>query len=256
MSYNSYEYKSTSNLRILNLVLYSEQSDYIDMYHQTREFYLSNGIDTIYYLHDPTLSTEYHYDSNTNLLRIRGEETYVPGILQKTIKAFRYAIYYLPQYDYIFRTNISTVVDFRRLIPLLEQSPIEFGCGKIHQIQPGWRDVRGGITDERYHGIRYPFGTCIIFSGKLLKRVLEKIDNINYTLIDDVSIGQFMLNYFSDVKLKEFDSVFVHMEYEPEIEKKYKQFMIYRHRHDDRKKDVEKMKWLINRLSQLSNYRL
>jgi hypothetical protein len=221
------------------------------MYHQTQTFYRNcPNVDTIYYLHDPSLQTEYHYNPQTNLLRIRGEESYVPGILDKTIKAFQYAIYHLPtRYDYIFRTNISTVVDFRRLLPLIEQSPVEFGCGKIHCIQPGWRDVRGGITDERYVGIRYPFGTCIIFSGDLLKRVLEKIDEINYTLIDDVSIGQFMSNYFSDITLKEFDSVFVHVEYEPDIEQKYKQFMIYRHRHDDRKKDVEKMKWLVKQLS-------
>ena len=198
---------------ILNLVLYSDTDYYRGMYENTRKYYNNHkNVDTIYYMysgvHDNENVEEYTYDKDNNMLYINGIESYIPGILQKTVKAFRFVSLLDKKYDYIIRTNISTLIDFRKLSKELGKNPIDYGAGRCITITNGWRDYKSGIENDRYEGLIFPSGTCIIFSRKLFDKMMYKIHLIDYSVIDDVSIGHFMTKYFPGYKLNNYTSFF------------------------------------------------
>ena len=49
------------------------------------------------------------------MIYIKGEETFIPGILEKTLLAIKISSKNFT-YDYIVRTNISTLVNYIKLI--------------------------------------------------------------------------------------------------------------------------------------------
>lgn len=77
--------KFTNNIKILHLVLYSDDIYYNQMYDITSKYYSKfKNVKTVYYkFSNQTLL-------NNDILTIEGTETYLPGILDKTIKAFNY----------------------------------------------------------------------------------------------------------------------------------------------------------------------
>jgi hypothetical protein len=130
--------------KVLHLVLYSPE--YRDMYESTRSFYAAQKIPTYYYSFSPNISSEYELKGDQ--LLIRGTETYLPGILDKTLKALRY--FPLDPYQYVIRSNASTVVDFEPLLEELARNPVDYAGSFAHNLQ--WLDPANGITDRTYWG--------------------------------------------------------------------------------------------------------
>ena len=89
---------------------------------------------------------------------------YVPGILKKTLLAFKYLNNI--DYDYLIRSNISTIIDFNRLISYLDKNPIDYyGAGKLVNLQ--W--TGGGMLDSTWRGTLFASGTSIIFTKKAVE---------------------------------------------------------------------------------------
>lgn len=247
--------KPLKPLKIINLVLFSPSSEYDKMYKISKEFYQRfPNVDTVFYVFDPSLTCEYKFDPITQLLRVRGKESYVPGILRKTLKAFEFVHSRMKEgyhYDYVIRTNISTIVDFDILSIQLKQNPVSYAGGRKFKIVKGWRDLPGGIHDDRYEGIEFPFGTFILFSRHMFELIWKKISHINLTVIDDVSIGEFMQHYFPREKMHDFESLFVYLQSSNDIPElvKSRKYAIYRNRHVDRLTDIVCMEQLCLNLS-------
>ena len=68
------------------------------------------------------------YCLDGDMLLIKGVETFIPGILDKTVKAFKFFENKYEEYDYITRTNISKIVNFDLLLEELEKRPVDY-CG-------------------------------------------------------------------------------------------------------------------------------
>jgi hypothetical protein len=223
------------------------------MYENTRRFYSNyKNVDTIYYVYSEDEKDEYRYDKENNMLYIRGKETYVPGILHKTVSAFQFVHLLDKKYDYIIRTNISTLVNFEKLSEELRKNPIDYGAGRYMTICNRWRDYKSGINDGRYKGLVFPSGTCIIFSDKLFHKMIDKIHLIDYSVIDDVSIGCFISRYFREYKRNSYERFF----YDGTNKKLYinegdiNKYIFFRNRNDkDRNIDIESIKILIHLLS-------
>ena len=239
-------------IKFLNLVLFSPGKEYEQMYELTRRFYLQfSNVDTIYYVYDENIDSEYNYDQEKNLLRIRGKETYLPGILEKTIKTFHFVPTLGKQYDYIIRSNISTLVDFNKLSDVLTTTKIHYGGGLTMTLSKEWRDPNCGIHDDRYQGVTYASGTCMMFSNELFQKMLSMTDRIDYNVIDDVSIGQFIMKEFPDYTLKGFESLFCSTDWvrdEKGLEELSKKYVFFRNRHTDRREDIKKMDYLVNKI--------
>ena len=94
--------------KILNLVLYSRDRIYDQMYTMLSNFYRRyRFLDTIFYVFDSSIINEYEREGD--ILKIKGSESLIPGVLDKTIKAFLWVNENLciNDYEYIIRSNTT-----------------------------------------------------------------------------------------------------------------------------------------------------
>ena len=217
---------------ILHLVLYSSSPFYDAMMQQTRRYYKTLPlVRTVYYVFDdvdyPTLEGD--------LLRIPGRESYIPGILDKTLEAFKFFGHELDRYAGVVRSNVSTLVSFESLRERLSECSGELHYGGTvvtnysHHEVPDWPVEKG----------RMPFvhGTCIFLSPCLVKQTLSEIKRVNRKYVDDLSLGLFVAECttWSPVRVG-YEST----EFDPEA-------MAYRHRTDpDRFRDVEAIRFKVD----------
>lgn len=183
-------------MKFLNIVIYSTDNDnYTKMYDILTEYYkLYDNVKTIFIINaDNKILGDDEFKLENNILYIKGEESLVPGILIKTLKAFKYFLNEVDDYDYIIRTNISTIVNFDNLEIELKMNPIkDIGGGLLHNLQ--W--LGGGITDSKYYGTLFYSGTSMIFKSYIIKKIVEDENLIIKDIVDDVSLGIYFKNIY------------------------------------------------------------
>lgn len=191
-------------LNILNLVIYSdnEKQKYNEMYLILKELYdkYENHsilkLKTFFLKFVKDLKEPYICDG---ILHLNGIESFIPGILEKSIKGFEFFEKELDKYDYVIRSNISTIIDFPLLVQDLEKTPIRFYGGGYKRTL-NWRG--GGIVDNTWYGTEFILGTSIIFTSYAIKCLLEKKDLIRFDIIDDVSFAVFVREHYPNEKVQ------------------------------------------------------
>jgi len=239
-------------VKILNLVLYSDTEYYNNMYNILSNYYNKfDNVKTYFYKYDNTIKND--IELHGDIYKIKGIETYVPGILNKTLKIFKYLEKEAYDYDYIIRTNISTIIDFKLMSIELEKNPIPF-YGSIFILCLKWLDINAGIIDTKYYNSYYAAGTNIILSKKGYKLLLDNVHLIDFSIIDDLSIGVLFktlnINYTNIAPNKYISIPIINNinELNSLIEKNY---IAYRNRNDvNRNIDVIQMKMITDLLSQ------
>ena len=109
----------------------------------------------------------------------------------KTLKAFEWVDSNL-SYDYIFRTNTSSYVNYKNLIHYLKK------------IQEEGIDYCGYIGD--YDGIEYVSGSGIILSEQAIKTIIRYKSELDTEIVEDVAFGKLLkLNEISPIKGKRKD---------------------------------------------------
>jgi hypothetical protein len=194
----------------------------------TNEYYsLFNNVDTYYYCYDNSVKAT---ELKGNILYIKGNETYIPGILNKTIAAFEYFKENLNNYNYVVRSNISTIIRFDLLIKELQLKKVKYGCALCNELK----------------GINYSSGTSIILRSDLVLDLISNKEMIDYSLIDDVSIGKYM-NEIGIMPEPILTDKFHFLNLNENIETGNKVF--FRNRNDkDRNLDADQMEEIINKL--------
>jgi hypothetical protein len=234
-------------MKILNLVLYSDNDEiYVQMYQALSGYYKGfSDVSTYFYKYNENISG--NIEITGDIINIKGRESYTPGILNKTIDAFmlfknngEYE-----KYDYIIRSNISSIVNFRLLSEQLELNPVEYyGSTNI-----------GNITLDNTN-IPFASGTNIIMSKKGYMTLVDNINLLNRAYIDDISIAVFFhklnIKITNVGKAGESGFVFVPMinnnlEYEKLVSHNY---LVYRNKSENnRQYDVINMKNIIKYLT-------
>lgn len=238
-------------MKILNLILYSDNKDYYKkMYNILTNYYNHYSyVKTYFYKYNENINND--VELIDNIINIKGKENYNPGILEKTLKTLKYVEKEFEDYDYLIRTNISSVVDFDLLKEQLEATPILYSGG-THILILKWIDEPAGIIDTRHFFTPYVSGTSIIFSKEGYKQLLNNIHLIDKTLIDDVAIG--VLFKTINIPLTNL-SCNNNRHYDVEIDLKNininnilnNNIIVYRNRNDiDRNIDVNNMKIITN----------
>jgi hypothetical protein len=232
-----------NNKRILQLVLYNEQTPYeVKMKSITEKFYNQCGIDTYYYTYSEL------YDSITisgNICYIPGKETYIPGILDKTIKVLEYFMASSTQYDYIIRSNVSTIINFKLLMPTIHE--YDYGGTMVNLLS--WFDYKGGIKDFTYFLTPYVFGTAIIMKDSLVRQIINHKHVIRYDVIDDVSIGYLIKHHLPNIKIRSYlnDVWFSNSIFTGSLKPT---FLFYRNKSPNRDDDVVNMEHIIQLISE------
>ena len=184
-----------------------------------------------------------------DMIYVKGDETPL-NILMKTVKSIDYLLNTLhKQYDYIVRTNISTIIHLDNLYKYLESSPrtLFYSGGFLLYIR--WSLVEWfHLSSENKHlsnsfyGTKFIQGTSIILSIDMIQTLLRK--SIDYDIIDDIKIGLWIKEDFPDI-YNNLENVpmakFIINEFSPDC-------VFIRNKSDDRRLDVTRMKDVINKI--------
>jgi hypothetical protein len=88
---------------------------------------LYSDIKAYFILFDKNLNCKYKIDNESNSILLKGNESYTPGIYEKTILAMHACLSSLEfsDVDYVIRTNISAFWIWNRLLRFLKDKPRE-----------------------------------------------------------------------------------------------------------------------------------
>ena len=134
--------------------------------------------------------------TNNNIL-VKGKENH-KNILHKTIKALNLLTDSgrSDKYKFIVRSNISTVIDLDKLYDYFKNKNNNlYTGGRLLYLE--WIDKNGGITDETHFGTPFIQGCFIIFSMDIIKKILQNLNKLDFSIIDDVSLAIFIKHYTS-----------------------------------------------------------
>jgi len=180
------------SIKILHFVLYSRTDEiFRNMYNVTHNYYkiYNNNVKTIYYALDNTIENDYKIEDD--ILLIKGEEIF-SNITYKTIKAFDFFKNEVDNYDYIVRSNISTIINFKVLLDYFMKNEIIYGGGSIMRLY--MLDPKSGVIDSSLFGLIFVQGTCIILNKTIFKSFIENKEKIRFDLVDDLCIALFVKN--------------------------------------------------------------
>jgi len=181
-------------------------------------------------MYSGTYDTAYVKD---DILYLPGIESFIPGVLNKTIDAFQWVTDHYSNCEYIIRSNVSTVVDVSGVISALSGEKIDYAGGSVRSLTMS----DGYGVKEEHVGTIYSSGTSIILSRDVVNEILQTKEQIQYSVIDDVAIGLWAAGKYEAKQLPGN--------------------LFYRNRSPDRQTDIEKMKGQVNELIKkitLSNF--
>ena len=207
-------------MKLLILSIYSKSKQYDEMLSIQRS-----------YLHKFPNITTYFIDfrEQTNPIEVEDDFIYVKGkdtfinITYKTIQAIEYAVKHL-KFDYIIRTNMSTIINIHALITYCSTLPKTNVYTGGNMLTIHWIDKKSGIKDKTYWGTNFISGTSIIMSCDVACSIIKNKSKIKYDIIDDVAIGIYIKEHMpsayyyqcalfyivpKNIKPKEFDKQFV-----------------------------------------------
>lgn len=188
--------------KIICITIYNK-NEYYDRMKTANEKYLNwlytntkimNNLRVFYIVYTKLENVDYIIEGNT--LFINGEETYMPGILDKTLCAMDIITTKLNiEYDFILRANASVVINYIELFSYLKTAQFDF-LNNNYYIGPyntlGWIDPKNGIIDTTYYGTRFCGGAFILLNKQLVLNIIHNSTKLLRNLIDDVSIGQYI----------------------------------------------------------------
>ena len=149
---------------------------------------------------DGPLSDTVEFDRDTMTIYVKGEENYIPGILNKTVEAIR-AIGL--EYDFVWRTNLSSVLDFDGLLRYCRcLNPLPLGGGLRCVFYAGYTGLADVTTNKDIDSnIRFASGSGFLLSREAVQYLIENDELLRRDLIDDVAIGALLEPRFGIVHL-------------------------------------------------------
>jgi hypothetical protein len=209
--------------RVVNLVIYDEAHEHERLMRRelARLARHTRGVTQLFVSMSPRCDAVHQRDG---VLYVPGRESYIPGILHKTLEAMAYCARHLA-FDFIVRSNISTVIDFERL-PLHELTDT-----LVYASAYMWN------KDDRSRA--FASGTNIILNRAAVDFMLMHRDLMLRDTIDDVAIGALMS---SETIPRELSTKMVWND------DSVVQGAVFRNRSDDRYEDVARMRRIVDRI--------
>jgi hypothetical protein len=171
-----------------------------------------------------------------DIIYIQGEESLLPGVLDKTIRALEYCYQHI-EFNHMIRSNISTIINFTQLV----REDLTQGYRGRPTYYLSWTDPISGIHDDKLFGTYFHQGTCIVLHKKAVQLLIENKSSIRMDIVDDVSLGEFFSHY-PELRGEPFSSYLVN-------EDDGGDSLIYRNKSEDRLIDIERMKSIISKIN-------
>jgi hypothetical protein len=179
-------------MKILILAIFSDGEDYSEMLKIQRS-YLHNFDNVYSYFTMLRENQKNPIEIESDFVYVKGEEAYL-NITYKTIEALEYLLNN-KQFDYVVRTNMSTIINVPELYKYCSTLPKEkvYTSGNMEKLQ--WIDEMSGIKDESLWGTVFAHGTSIIMSTDVIKNMIKNKSKIRYDVVDDVAFGIYMTTF-------------------------------------------------------------
>jgi hypothetical protein len=114
-----------------------------------------------------------------DIMYVNSNETYVPGILHKTVKCIEYCLNNF-EFDFIYRTNLSSFLVLDKLYDFINiNKSIDYG----------------GVIGF-YEGIYYSSGSGFFISKDTCKYLVDNESKLKIHLIDDIAIGELLIKKY------------------------------------------------------------
>jgi len=159
-------------MKLIILIIANDNDNYFEMQEKWQSYMNKHPHITSYFIKYKE-DLEENIIQNEDTIYVKGQESLIPGCLDKTIKSIEHVLNNF-DFNFIFRTNLSSVVDLNKLYNLLNNN-IEYA---------------GVIGD--YYGQKFISGAGFLMNRQTCKLLIDNKNKLNYDIIDDVSIGQFM----------------------------------------------------------------
>lgn len=133
------------------------------------------NIDCFFYMGNPDMETDFAIGEDTIYVKIGDTLDTVYEKFMLTLKAVQP---HLHTYDYLFRTNLSSYIDFDLYLTFCASLPKTNTCAAV-------------LGDHK--GIRFPSGAGFTMSIDLVNRLIK--ENPPPVYLDDVTIGKAIANW-------------------------------------------------------------
>lgn len=175
-------------MKIIILILSNDSGHYLECQNMWRSYMNTHpNIKSYFIKYKVGLNDDVILENDT--IFINGNESLIPGCLVKTLKSIDYVLKN-EEFDFIFRTNMSSVVDLDKFYNLVINNKNHY-CGVI----------------GTHNNIKFASGAGILLSKKMCSNLITYKNLLNYNLLDDVSIGLlFQSNNVSIYPLTRFET--------------------------------------------------
>lgn len=191
-------------MNILILTIYNDTLEYNQMRQSQIKINIADNIDHFFITFNENITEDIAINHDNKIIYIKGKE-HILNITHKTIKTLQYFLLNSEKhYDYIIRTNISTIINYSNLQIYLSNLPknnVYIG-GTLETLN--WIDIKSGINIDSIKqfnliGLKYIQGTSIILSNDVAKYIINNENIINHSIVDDVTIGLFIRENLHDI---------------------------------------------------------
>lgn len=227
---------NASKKKLLHLVIYNPNTSYeVYMRRATSRWYdvFEKLVETYFicFQDNITAPTIFEEKDRSRVLAFPGRETFIPGICDKTMKAL--AFFDRENYCGVVRSNISSVLDFDLLIPLFP-GPMSYGS----------------CNNFKHLDALCCCGTNILLGWNVWNFLVEHMDEIDYTIIDDCTISMFLNKRWGTLPLKVTEKPAGPLDTTTPSP-----VILYRHKSHDRWADLNLIREHINKLFQFRKLR-
>jgi hypothetical protein len=137
-------------------------------------------VDCYFYKAHPDLTQPYFLEDQTLWIRMSENLT---TVYDKTLRAFEYFGPKLHEYDFVYRSNLSTFPSFHHMLEFCATLPKTNCCAGIIGGIPPEDEVRHSLN----YGFSFPGGNGFLLTPDLVRRIVE--EKITLVEQDDVTIG-------------------------------------------------------------------
>jgi hypothetical protein len=182
-------------MRILCLILASDTApEYLKFQKLWRRMMKVNPqVDCYFYKGHPDLTVPVFLEDDTLWIRVHEN---LESVYEKTLRAFEYFVPRLHEYDFVYRSNLSTFVSFAHMLQFCRTLPRTMGCGAVIGGIPPEDEVRNSLEA----GFSFPGGNGFILTPDIVKRLVE--EKIPLVDQDDITIGVALRKW--GIRIQEF----------------------------------------------------
>ena len=184
-------------MNVIILILANDAPIYDEMQNIWRKYMNTHkNIKSYFIKYKENIEHDIVLDENEYTIFIKGYESFIPGILDKTIKAIEYCNNNF-KFDYLLRTNMSSFIILNKLYTYCLNNTIDCGghIGFCHK------------DPQFVNGRKFISGSGILLSNNACHYLIENKNIINYNIDDDVGISSVLKEKYKFTQIHRNDKM-------------------------------------------------